>query len=109
MQYRFPKMSFKYNKPWYRQTEVLDKLSMSNSQLKRYMTDWQKGGGDLAEMGYLKFKGFKEACWDPVKLAQWLIDNQLETIPKYDYEHAEQKRVRMGLINFNNQLRRKTQ
>ena len=39
---------------------MLDKASMSNSQLKRYMSEFQKSGGDLADMGYMKFKGYKE-------------------------------------------------
>ena len=64
------------------------------------MAEWHKNGGDLAEMGYMKFQGFKEACWDPVKLSQWLIDNKLEKTPRYDYEFAEQKKVQMNLINL---------
>ena len=94
-------INFKFDKPWHRQSEVLEKLSMSNACLKRYMAEQLKGGGTLSDMGYLKFEGFKEACWCPVKLSNWLIENKLEKEPQYDYDLAEQKRVQMGLVNFN--------
>ena len=94
--------NFKFSKPWYRQSEVLEELSMSNACLKRYMAEQQKKGLKLADMGYLKFEGFKEACWDARKLSIWLIEHKLEPEPQYDYELAEQKKVRMGIVNFNN-------
>ena len=102
-------IKFKFDKPWYRQSELLDKTSGSNSNLKRYMSEQLKGGGTLEEMGYLKFQGYKEACWDPIKYTTWLIEHKLEPEPKYDYELAEQKRVRMNVVNLNNQnkVRRK--
>ena len=94
-------LNFKFDKPWYGQTELLDKLCFNKSRLKRYMSEQLQGGGNLTDMGYLKFKGFREVCWDPVKLKNWLIENKLEKEPKYDYELSEQKKVRMGIINFN--------
>ena len=94
--------NFKFSKPWYRQSEVLEELSMSNACLKRYMSEQQKKGLKLADMGYLKFEGFKEACWDARKLSIWLIEQKLEPEPQYDYELAEQKKVRMGIVNYNN-------
>ena len=94
--------NFKFSKPWYRQSLVLEELSMSNACLKRYMSEQQKKGLKLADMGYLKFEGFKEACWDARKLSIWLIEHKLEPEPQYDYELAEQKKVRMGIVNFNN-------
>jgi len=101
-------INFKFDKPFYRQTAMLEELSMSLACLKRYMLEVQESGGNLAEMGYMKFEGYKEACWIPGLLLNWLIENKLEAIPKYDYELAEQKRVRMGVINFNKQqLKRK--
>ena len=66
------------------------------------MSEQQKKGFKLADMGYLKFEGFKEACWDARKLSIWLIEHKLEPEPQYDYELAEQKKVRMGIVNFNN-------
>ena len=99
---------FKFDKPWYRQSELCEKLSMSNACLKRYMAEQlQDKKGSLTEMGYLKFEGFKEACWNPLKLVAWLIENKLEAVPTYDYELYEQKKVRMNLVNLNNEQRRK--
>ena len=71
------------------------------------MSEQQQKGLKLADMGYLKFEGFKEACWDPKKLATWLIENKLEQEPQYDYELVEQKRVRMNLVNFKKQQQQK--
>ena len=100
-------LKFKFDKPWYRQTELLDKTGGSNSCLKRYMSEQLKGGGTLADMGHLKFEGYKEACWDPIKYTTWLIEHKLEKEPEFDYDLAEQKRVRMGLFNLNNHKKRK--
>ena len=58
-------INYTFDKPFYRQTEMLDKLSMSSACLKRYMSEVQEGKGNLADMGYLKFEGYKEACWNP--------------------------------------------
>ena len=71
------------------------------------MAEQLKGGGNLSDMGHLKFEGFKEACWCLVKLSNWLIENKLEKEPKYDYDLAEQKRVQMGIVNPNNHKKRK--
>ena len=71
------------------------------------MAEHLKGAGALSDMGYLKFEGFKEACWCPIKFTAWLIEHKLEREPKYDYELAEQKKVRMGVVNLNNQQRKK--
>ena len=70
------------------------------------MSEQLKGGKTLAEMGYLKFQGFKEACWNPIKLSAWLIEFKLEPEAKYDYDLAEQRKIRMGLVNINNQKRK---
>ena len=71
------------------------------------MSEQLKGGGNLTEMGYLKFEGFKEVCWCPLKFTAWLVEHKLEKEPKYDYELAEQKRVRMNVVNLNNNQQRK--
>jgi len=73
------------------------------------MKEQLEGGGTLADMGHLKFEGFKEACWCATKLCNWLIENKLEKEQKYDYEIAEQKKVRMNVVNLNKQYERKKQ
>ena len=100
-------VNYTFDKPWYRQSELLDKFSVSNACLKRYMSEQLKAGKTLAEMGYLKFQGFKEPCWNPQKFIAWLFEYKLEPEAQYDYELAEQKRLRMGIINFNKQKQRK--
>ena len=100
-------LNFKFSKPWYLQSDVIDVLSISNSRLKRYMTEVLSSGGDLADMGYLKFLGCKEACWNPVKLMQWVLENKLEKTPVYDYEVADQKRAQMQVINLQQKQQQK--
>ena len=102
-------VNFKFDKPWYRQTELLEQLSMSNACLKRFMAEQLKDGGNLSDMGYLKFEGFKEACWCPVKLSNWLIEHKLEKEAKYNYDQLEQQKIRMGIVNLNNHKKRKEQ
>ena len=70
------------------------------------MSEQLKSGETLTEMGYLKFQGFKEPCWEPQKFIAWLIEFKLEPEAKYNYDLAEQKRVRIGLVNLNNQNRK---
>ena len=71
------------------------------------MSEQLKCGGTLSDMGHLNFEGYKEACWCPTKFTSWLIEHKLEKEPKYDYELAEQKKVRMNIVNLNNQQRKK--
>ena len=77
------------------------------STLKRYMADWRKSGKPLAEMGYIKFQGFRETCWQPGVFTRWIIANKLEAEVKYDYDLAEKKKNQMGVINFNKKLKMK--
>jgi len=99
--------NFKFDKPWYLQSELLIVLSMSSACLKRYMQEQKTKGTDLSEMGYMKFKGFKEACWNPHKLMAWILENKIEQAPKYDYDLADQKREQMRVINLNNKQQQK--
>ena len=94
-------INYHFDKPWYKQSELIIKLGMSNICLKRYMSEQLKAGKELSAMGYLKFKGFKEPCWEPHKLIAWLIENKLEPEAKYDYELADQSRIIMSIVNFN--------
>ena len=72
------------------------------------MSEQLKGGKTLAEMGYLKFQGFKEPCWEPQKYIAWLIEHKLEAEAKYDYDLAEQRKLRMGIVNFNKKQERRS-
>ena len=71
------------------------------------MSEQLKDGKTLAEMGYLKFQGFKEPCWEPQKYIVWLIEHKLEKEPEYDYDKLEQQKLRMGIVNLNNHKKRK--
>ena len=44
---------------------------------------------------------------DGIKFLIDEIENKLEAVPTYDYELYEQKKVRMNLVNLNNEQRRK--
>ena len=99
--------NFKFDKPWVLQKELLKLMSMSESTLKRYMADWRKEGKLLAEMGYLKFQGFREAVWQPTVFVSWIVQNKLAEEPEYDYELAEQKRTEMNIINLAKQQKKK--
>ena len=73
------------------------------------MSEQLKDGKTRTEMGWLKFEGFKEACWDPLKFTAWLVENKLEEEAQYDYEFAKQKKIRMGVINLQQHQKRRKQ
>mgnify|MGYP003663765604 CR=1 len=93
-------LKFKFDKPWIRQAELLELTSMSASCLKRYMSEQLRSGKPLSEMGYVKFEGFREACWIPGMFCNWLMTNKIEPEKQYDYELAEEKRNRMNIVNL---------
>jgi len=100
-------LNHKFEKPWVLQSELLRLMSMSESTLKRYMAEWRKEGNLLADMGYLKFQGFREAVWQPTVFVSWITQNKLAEEPKYDYELAEKKKLQMNVINLNKNLKKK--
>jgi hypothetical protein len=92
---------YKFDKPYYRQSEFIQMMSISLSTLKRYMEDWVKKGHSTAEMGYLDIEGFKENCWEPRTFMTWLIKHKINVQVKYDYEVKEQKQLQNSIINLN--------
>ena len=92
--------NYKFDKPYYRQSIFLDLFSMSESCLKRYIKDWTDQGRDAVEMGHLNIIGFKETCWCPKTFLGWLIENKIEVPVRYDYQLAEQEKLKTNIVNI---------
>ena len=92
--------NYKFAKPWYRQSEITDLLSISNTTLKRYMSEHTQKGGLLADMGHLEIDGFREACWEPIALVNWIYNNKVNKQRTYDYEFAEAKKLEENIVNI---------
>jgi len=85
--------SYQFTKPYYKQSELLALVSISNTTLKRYMEEWSNKGGDLGDMGHFYLKGCKEACFVPRLFISWLIANKINIATTYDYEVAERRKA----------------
>ena len=100
---------YQWDKPFIKQGELCDRLGMSNTTLKRYMSEWAKKGNDLEEMGHLIIDGFREACWVPKVFLNWLYENKVNVDCKYDYEIAEQQKLKSKIINYPNNSNKEKQ
>ena len=86
--------NFRYLKPYYTQSEVLELFSLSKSTLQRYREEVMKKGGDLwVDLGYFHIDGTKEAMYEPVRLSNWLLENKINIPKPYDYQVDEIKKV----------------
>ena len=95
--------NFRYLKPYYTQSEVLELFSLSKSTLQRYREEVMKKGGDLwVDLGYFHIDGTKEAMYEPVRLSNWLLENKINIPKPYDYQVDEIKKVKDGLVEFPN-------
>ena len=95
--------NFRYLKPYYTQSEILELFSLSKSTLQRYREEVMKKGGDLrVDLGYFHIDGTKEAMYEPVRLSNWLLENKINIPKPYDYQVDEIKKVKDGLVEFPN-------
>ena len=97
------RIKFTYLKPYYRQSELLELFSMSESTLRRMMAQHNAEGKSTASMGCFEIKGFSEKLWEP-NAFQSFLENKISVQPKYDYESKDHKEVVNGLkvISTNN-------
>jgi len=50
-------------------------------------------GRDLKELGHFTIEGKREACFFPQMLMDWIVNNKIQNMAKYDYEEAEQQKL----------------
>ena len=86
-----------FNKPWYSHNEIPEVFSISDTWLKLQMRKLVEEGGDLSVMGHFIIDGKREACFFPQLLMDWIVNNKILTIAKYDYEKLEQDKLHTSL------------
>jgi hypothetical protein len=96
--------NFKFDKPYYRQSEFLLLFSISESCLKRYVKEWTDVGKNPEDMGHLNIKGFKEICWIPITFINWLVENKIEVPVRFDYQVSEQHKLKTNILNIPKKL-----
>ena len=64
------------------------------------MSEHTQKGGALADMGHLEISGFREACWEPIALVNWIYSNKVNKQKTYDYEFAEAKKLEENIVNI---------
>jgi len=100
-------ITFKFEKPWYRTTKVLDILEMSISTLKRYKLEHIENGGDPRDMGCFSIDGFREEMWDPQRLLSWILEHKIKPPKQYDYEVREEQKLKGTIVKLNNNKEKK--
>ena len=82
-----------FNKPWFSQSETCDVFCISETWLKTQMRKLLDEGRDLNELGHFIIEGKREACFFPQMLLDWIVNNKIQNMTKYDYEEAEQQKL----------------
>ena len=97
---------FQLKKVLYPTPELLQIFPFSLSTLDRITVRLIKDGRCPTEMGRYKFKGCRSDCWDPMKLKEFMVKEQLKPKVKYSHDLLEQEKIKKALvisINNNNQ------
>lgn len=92
--------NFKFDRPYYRQSKLLDIFSISETTLRRYIKEWIDLGKNAQDMGHLNIKGFSEICWCPVTFLHWLIANKINVAVTYDYQKVEQDKLKSNIVSI---------
>ncbi len=97
---------FQLKKVLYTTSDFLQIFPLSLSTLDRITVKLIKDGRCPTEMGRYKFKGCRSDLWDPKKLKEFMIKEQLKPKAKYSHDQLEQEKIKKALvisINNNNQ------
>ena len=90
--------SLTFNKLLYRTEDLLKIFPVSLSMLNRYSAELIANHREPTEMGRYNFKGCKYDLWDPAQLRAFMVKEKLNLKVKYDYEKAEQEKVKEAII-----------
>ena len=100
------RIKFTYLKPYFRQSNLLELFSMSESTLRRMTAQHNAEGKSTASMGCFEIKGFSEKLWEP-NAFQSFLESKISVQPKYDYESKDHEEIVNGLKVISNNNKRK--
>ena len=76
---------FKFDKPYYPQSEIIALFSISESTLKRYIAECKSAD----ELGLFRIDGVRQNMFEPRSFLNWLIENKINGPVQYDYQVKE--------------------
>lgn len=77
--------NYRFNKPYFPQSEILELFNISETTLKRYIAEC-KSANDL---GMFKIEGIRQNMFEPKTFLNWLIENKIKATVQYDYQIKE--------------------
>ena len=93
---------------FYKQETLLKEFCLSESQLYKFIADWQTKGKDTSLMGLLPKYYARARIWDPRVFLKWLDTNILKRPVQYDYERAMVDKIKKApVVILNQQQQRK--
>lgn len=88
--------NFKFNKPYFPQSEILELFNISETTLKRYIAEC-KSANDL---GMFKIEGIRQNMFEPKTFLNWLIENKIKATVQYDYQKAEVDNLKTNITKL---------
>jgi len=82
-----------FDKPYVKQSELIDLFCISQSTLKLWMKTWEDNGGSLDDLGFMPINGIRENTWDPQKFLSFVINHKRKR-PERRFSRTEN---RLGL------------
>ena len=97
---------YKYLKPYYTFSEILELFSFGEMTLRREMTKLTSSGIGLNTIGFFKLPGIKQWLVEPYSFEAHL-KSLIQIQSKYDYEDEHQKKMVKGLHVVSNKAKQK--
>ena len=88
--------NFKFNKPYFPQSEILELFNISETTLKRYIAEC-KSANDL---GMFKIEGIRQNMFEPKTFLNWLIENKIKATVQYDYQIKEVDNLKTNITKL---------
>ena len=87
---------YRFNKPYFPQSEILELFNISETTLKRYIAEC-KSANDL---GMFKIEGIRQNMFEPKTFLNWLIENKIKATVQYDYQKAEVDNLKTNITKL---------
>ena len=87
---------YRFNKPYFPQSEILEMFNISETTLKRYIAEC-KSANDL---GMFKIEGIRQNMFEPKTFLNWLIENKIKATVQYDYQKAEVDNLKTNITKL---------
>jgi hypothetical protein len=88
--------NFKFNKPYFQQSEILELFNISETTLKRYIAECKSA----QELGMFKIDGVRQNMFEPKMFLNWLIENKINGPQQYDYQKAEVDNLKTNITKL---------